>query len=214
MKRIAAVFVVLAALGGCKSSDRTHEELPSDPAGQTAGIEERELYWHQRGTDAAKAIWSKYRVSNDVALIGDGEGDTPSFGFAVESFNLLLDSVSSFWRTDLAAEAISAYYNDLASVYPDRTASASNYEILRWATACLRASRVTRNKVYLDEGRSLYDAIWLGQVDNALDGGIWGRSDVKSEKSAGPRLSPAPCAFFVFSYNDRGTWRTRRPTVL
>ena len=198
MKRFAVALVVLAALEGCKSSDRTHDDLLSDPAGQTAGIEERELYWHQRGTDAAKAIWSKYRVSNDVALIGEGDGDAPSFGFAVESFNLLLDSVSSFWRTDLAAEAISAYYNDLKSVYPDPTASASNYETLRWAIACLRASRVTGNKVYLDEGRSLYDAIWLGQVDNALDGGIWGRRDVKSEKSAGANLCAVVAAISLY----------------
>lgn len=196
--RIAVALLALAALAGCKSPDRTHEELPSDPAGQTSGVVEHELYWHQRGSDATKAIWSKFRVSNGVSLIGEENGVAPSFGFAVESFNLLLDSVSSFWRTDLASEAVSAYFHDFAAVYPDRSAYAGNYELLRWAIACIRASRVTGNRLYLEEGRSLYDAVWLGQVDNALDGGMWGRCDVKSEKSAAANLCAVVAAISLY----------------
>ena len=52
--------------------------------------------------------------------------------------------------------------------------------------------------MYLEEGRSLYDAIWLGQVDNALDGGIWGRRDVKSEKSAGANLCAVVAAISLY----------------
>ena len=130
MSRLLSVFFVLAVLAGCKSSECTKEETPSDLVEQGKGIEDRELYWYQRGTDSTRAIWAKYRLSNDVALLADGKGDAaPSFNFATQVFSLLLDNVSTFWRKDLAAEAVAAYFGDFSSVYPDRAANGRSEEL-------------------------------------------------------------------------------------
>ena len=116
MLRLLSVFFVLAVLAGCKSSECTKEETPSDIVEQVKGVEDRELYWYQRGVDATRAIWDKYRLSDDVALLADGKGgDAPSFGFSTQVFSLLLDNVSTFWRKDLAAEAVAAYFGDFSS---------------------------------------------------------------------------------------------------
>ena len=56
MLRAIAVLLVLAALAGCKSSGEK-SDVPQDPFEQSLNVEERELYWHQRGTDAALAPW-------------------------------------------------------------------------------------------------------------------------------------------------------------
>ena len=103
MLRAIAVLLVLAALAGCKSSGEK-SDVPQDPFEQSLNVEERELYWHQRGADATKAIWEKFRLRDDTALIGDGvRGMQPSYAFSSHTFNLLLDNVSIFWRKDLAA---------------------------------------------------------------------------------------------------------------
>ena len=179
------LLVLLAALAGCKSSERTKEDLLKDSGEQANAIEDRELYWYQRGADSTKAIWAKFRLSKDVALLMDGNGgDAPSFGFSTHVFCLLLDNVSTFWRKDLAAEAVSAYFGDFSAVYSDRSTNACNEEVLNWAIACVRASRTTGDKKYLDEASKLYEGLWLSQVDNALGGGMWHRRDEKTSKSA------------------------------
>ena len=181
MSRLLSVFFVLAVLAGCKSSECTKEETPSDIVEQVKGVEDRELYWYQRGVDATRAIWDKYRLSDDVALLADGKGgDAPSFGFSTQVFSLLLDNVSTFWRKDLAAEAVAAYFGDFSSVYPDRSANGRNDEVLKWAIVCVRASRTTGDQRYLDEARNLYDSLWLNQVDNALGGGMWHRRPISA----------------------------------
>lgn len=188
--RAMAAMLVVAALAGCKTEEGVHESPPLDsPEKSSSSVEEHELYWYQRGADATKAVWNKFRVSADGSLIGEG-GEAPSYSFATGAFNLLLDNVSTFWRTDLAAEAIAAYVGDFSAIYPDRAANGRNDEVLRWATASARAARITGNAKYLDEARRLYDALWHEQVDNALDGGMWHRSDEKSSKS----LSANMCA--------------------
>ena len=198
MLRCLMVSFVLAALAGCKSSECTKEETPSDLVEQGNGIEDRELYWYQRGVDATRAIWAKYRLSNDVALLADGKGRAPSFDFATQVFSLLLDNVSTFWRKDLAAEAVGAYFGDFSSVYPDRAANGCNDEVLKWAIACVRASRTTGDQKYLDEARTLYDSLWLNQVDNALGGGMWHRSDAKTSKSASVNLNAVVAALSLY----------------
>ena len=198
--RFIAVFLAFAALAGCKSSECTTEESPSDLIEQAKGIEDREIYWYQRGADATRAIWAKYRLSSDVALLSDGKrGVAPSFSFATHGFSLLLDNVSTFWRMDLAAEAIDAYFGDFSSVYPDRAANGRNDEVLKWAIACARASRTTGSKKYLDEARTLYDSLWLNHVDNALGGGMWHRSDEKTSKSAAANFSAVVAALGLYN---------------
>lgn len=199
MSRFVAVFFTLVALVGCKSSECTKEETPSDLVEQGKGIEDRELYWYQRGTDSTRAIWAKYRLSNEVALLADGKGDAaPSFNFATQVFSLLLDNVSTFWRKDLAAEAVAAYFGDFSSVYPDRAANSRNDEVLKWAIVCVRASRTSGDQKYLDEARTLYDSLWLNQVDNALGGGMWHRSDEKTSKSASVNLNAVVVALNLY----------------
>ena len=199
MLRFLAVSFVLAAFAGCKSSECTKEETPSDLVEQGNGIEDRELYWYQRGTDATRAIWAKYRLSNDVALLADGKGvAAPSFDFATQVFSLLLDNVSTFWRKDLAAEAIDAYLADFSSVYPDRAANGRNDEVLKWAIVCVRAWRTTGDQKYLAEAQALYDSLWLKQVDNALGGGMWNRSDEKTSKSASVNLNAVVAALSLY----------------
>lgn len=198
MLRAIAVLLVLAALAGCKSSGEK-SDVPQDPFEQSLNVEERELYWHQRGADATKAIWEKFRLSDDTPLIGDSvRGRLPSYAFSTHAFNLLLDNVSIFWRKDRAAEAVSAFFYDFTKVYPDRSANCSNEEVLRWAIVCTRASRVTGNKVYLEEARTLYDSLWQTQVDNALDGGMWHRSDEKVSKSAAANLCAVVAALNLY----------------
>ena len=199
MSRFVAVFFVLAALAGCQSSECTKEETPSGLVEQVKGVEDRELYWYQRGADSTRAIWERFRLSNDVALLMDGKGgDAPSFNFATQVFSLLLDNVSTFWRKDLAAEAVAAYFGDFSAVYPDRTANGRTDEVLNWAIACVRASRTTGDQRYLDEARNLYDSFWLNQVDNALGGGMWHRSDEKTSKSASVNLCAAVAALGLY----------------
>ena len=196
--RVIAVFLLLAALAGCKSSVEK-SDVPQDPFEQSLNVEERELYWHQRGADATKAIWEKFRLRADTPLIGDGvRGRQPSYAFSTHAFNLLLDNVSIFWRKDLTAEAVSAFFYDFSKVYPDRSANCRNEEVLRWAVVCTRAARVTGNKSYLEEARTLYDSLWQTQVDNALDGGMWHRSDEKVSKSAAANLCAVVAALNLY----------------
>ena len=196
--RTIAVFFVLAVLAGCKSSVEK-SDVPQDPFEQSLNVEERELYWHQRGADATKAIWEKFRLRDDTPLIGDGvRGRLPSYAFSTHAFNLLLDNVSIFWRKDRAAEAVSAFFRDFTKVYPDRSANCRNDEVLRWAVVCTRAAHVTGNKSYLEEARTLYDTMWQTQVDNALDGGMWHRSDEKVSKSAAANLCAVVAALNLY----------------
>ena len=191
--RLAVVLVALVALGGCKSSESV-SGATDDAREQRTGVEDRELYWYQRGADATKAIWAKFRLSDDVALVADGNGGiAPSYRFSTYAFDLLLDNVSTFWRKDLATEAVDAYFGDFSRVYPDRAANFRNGDVLRWAAACTRASLVTGKGMYLEEARKLYDALWLQQVDNTLGGGMWHRNDARNAKSASANL----CAVIV-----------------
>ena len=197
--RTISLFVLLAALAGCVSNECTSEDLPNEPKqDMSANIEDWEMYWYHRGADATRAIWSKFRLSSDVALLSDGKGGEPSYAFCTYASSLLLDNVSTFWRKDLAAEAVSAYYNDFSAKYPDRAANCRNDEVLLWAIACARASRITRNKMYLEEAKTLYDSLWLNQVDNAIGGGMWHRSDEKTVKSASANLSAVIAAIDLY----------------
>ena len=191
--RIAIVLAALVALGGCKSSE-SGSGAASDARETSKGVEERELYWYQRGADATKAIWAKFRLADDVALVADGNGGVvPSYRFSTHAFDLLLDNVATFWRKDLAIEAVDAYFADFSRLYPDRAANFRNGDVLRWAAACTRASVVTGKGMYLEEAGKLYDALWLEQVDNTLGGGMWHRNDAKNAKSASANL----CAVIV-----------------
>ena len=192
--RALAALVLLAVLAGCKSSECTTEDLSKDSFAQVKGVEDRELYWYQRGVDSTKAIWAKFRLSDNVALVADGNGGiAPSYRFSTYAFDLLLDNVATFWRKDLAGEAIDAYFGDFARVYPDRAANFRNDDVLRWATACTRASFITGKGMYREEARKLYDTLWLEQVDNTLGGGMWHRNDARNAKSASANL----CAVIV-----------------
>ena len=193
------LLVLLAALAGCVSNECTSEDIPKAPNEDLSqSIEDWELYWYHRGADATRAIWSKYRLSSDIALLSEDKGGEPSYAFSTYAFYLLLDNVGTFWRKDLAAEAVSAYYNDFAAKFPDRAANCRNDEVLLWAIACARASRITRNKMYLEEARTLYDSLWLNQVDNAIGGGMWHRSDEKTVKSASANLSAVIAAIDLY----------------
>ena len=109
--RTISLLVLLAALAGCLSNECTSEDLPKEPKQDLPdSIEDWEMYWYHRGADATRAIWSNYRLSSDVALLSDGKGGEPSYAFSTYTFYLLLDNVATFWRKDLAAEAVSAYY--------------------------------------------------------------------------------------------------------
>ena len=158
--RSAALFAAMSVLfaAGCKSGpDTTSETAPTEQKKgepQIADVDS-ELYWYQRGTDATKAVWSK-----------------------------LLDSVGIFWRRDLAADAIAAYFRDFTAEHPKREANVYNDDILWWAIACTRAARITNDKSYFLEAQRLYDRLWSTQVDNALDGGMWWRSDEHNTKNA------------------------------
>ena len=197
--RTTSLLVLLAALAGCVSNECTSEDIQKAPNEDlSASIEDWELYWYHRGADATRAIWSKFRLSSDVALLSDGKGGEPSYAFSTYAYYLLLDNVATFWRKDLAAEAVSAYYYDFSAKYPDRAANCRNDEVLRWALACARASRITRNKTYLEEAKALYDSLWLKQVDNAIGGGMWHRSDEKTVKSASANLSAVLTALDLY----------------
>lgn len=197
--RTISLLALLAAFAGCVSNECTSEDIPKAPNEDlTASIEDWEMYWYHRGSDATRAIWSKFRLASDVALLSDDKGGDPSYAFSTYAFSLLLDNVSTFWRKDLAAEAVSAYYNDFSAKYPDRAANCRNDEVLLWAIACARASRITRNKMYLEEAKTLYDSLWLNQVDNAIGGGMWHRSDEKTVKSASANLSAVIAAIDLY----------------
>ncbi|MBO4708211.1 MAG: hypothetical protein J5727_00370 [Kiritimatiellae bacterium] len=199
-RRAIAAAVLLTAFAGCTTGGKsTGGEHPLDsPEESSSSIEEHELYWYQRGADATKAVWNKFRISADKSLIGEG-GRVPSYSFATGAFNLLLDNVSTFWRKDLAAEAVAAYVGDFSAICPDRAANGRNDEVLLWATACARASRLTGNVKYLDEACRLYDALWLKQVDNAVGGGMWHRSDEKTSKSMSANMCAVIAAVHLYS---------------
>jgi len=190
MKRVlllSASFAAAVSLCGCKSGPGTTDEgaHASVPGEAKVADEDCELYWHERGSDAARAVWSRYRLRADNAILRNAKGDGPlEYWFAAQAFDVLLDSVGSFWRKDLAAEAVDAYFRDFAAVHPDRRANVYNDDILWWAVACTRAARITGERRYLEEAQELYDHLWRTQVDNALGGGMWWRSDVHGEKNA------------------------------
>ena len=173
-------------MSGCKSSDTTDEIRVFDGAAQGNGADDDvELYWYQRGSDATKAIWAKYRLGPESALLKSYDGEAPvGFWFASQAFDLLLDSVGMFWRKDLAADAVNAYFRDFTAMFPNRRDHVYNDDILWWAISCTRAAFITNNKDYLLEAKDLYDHLWSTQVDNALGGGMWWRSDDKKTKNA------------------------------
>ena len=183
------LLLALFAVSACKSRQVTTDEepaiTPTAKGEEDVRDEECELYWYHRGTDATRAIWAAYRLSDADALLADGQGEGPlPFWLSAQAFDLLLDSVGNFWRRDLAAQAVAAYYRDFTALHPDRASCASNEEALWWAVACMRASRITNAKSYSLEAQALYDRLWSEQIDNALGGGMWRRSDQRDAKSA------------------------------
>ncbi len=182
----AAALLIAAFTCGCTTSRDTTDEasvVPEDGVG--SDVDDAELYWYQRGADATKAIWNKYRAGPNSALLKAPSADKPiGFSLSTHAFNLLLDSVGTFWRKDLAAEAIAAYYRDFTSVYRNRRSHEYNDEVLWWAVACTRAAYITNDKTYFLEAKELYDNLWATQVDNAMGGGMWWRLDDKKTKNA------------------------------
>ena len=157
--RSAALFAAMSVLfaAGCKSGpDTTSETAPTEQKKgepQIADVDS-ELYWYQRGTDATKAVWSKYRLRGDGALLRNASGDRAlDFWFSAQAFDLLLDSVGIFWRKDLAADAVAAYFRDFTAEHPKREANVYNDDILWWAIACTRAARITNDKSYFLEAQ-------------------------------------------------------------
>ena len=198
-----AIAAALLAVAGCASTGETTNEAPIEPTSTGAaaqGDEDCELYWYQRGTDQTRAIWQNFRLSDDSAILGAGPGAGPlPFRPAVQSFSLLLDSVGNFWRKDLAVEAVAAFFRDFSARYPGRAAEADNGDLLWWAIACMRASRITNDKFYHLEGKAIYDRLWGTQVDNALDGGMWSRGDVHDEKGAEVNFAAAIAALELYA---------------
>ncbi len=190
MKHLAPsiLLALCATLCGCKSSDTTDEASQAYGRSASSGHaadEDTELYWYQRGTDATKAIWTKYRVSPETASLRSADPNTPlGFWFSAQAFDLLLDSVGVFWRKDLAADAVDAYFREFTRSFPNRRSHAYNDDVLWWCIACTRAARITNNKNYILEAKELYDHLWSTQVDNAIGGGMWWRNDDRKTKNA------------------------------
>lgn len=206
MRQVVAIALSLAliAVSACKSRQTTTDEdlavAPSAHGEKTLPDEDSELYWYHRGTDATRAVWSAYRLSDADALLFDGQGEGPlPFWLSAQAFDLLLDSVGHFWRKDLAAEVVAAYYRDFTALHPDRASHASNEDVLWWSIACVRAARITNDKSYSLESRTLYDRLWSTQVDNALGGGMWRRSDNRNEKSAAVNFAAVVVALNLYS---------------
>lgn len=183
---IAIAALALCALpSGCETTPGTTDEVAVATDGKAPVVDDAELYWYQRGADAAKSIWAKYRVGPDSALLKSADSGRPlGFWLSSQAFDLLLDSVGTFWRKDLAAEAVSVYFRDFTSLYRNRRNLEYNDELLWWSIACTRAAYITNDKTYLLEAKELYDHLWSTQVDNATGGGMWWRSDDKSSKNA------------------------------
>jgi predicted alpha-1,6-mannanase (GH76 family) len=184
-----SLLAVLAALAhGCKSAyETTSETARTERSSAEPGLGDvdSELYWYQRGTDATKAVWEKYRQRGESSLLRSSKGTgSLDFWFSAQAFDLLLDSVGMFWRKDLAAEAVETYFKDFAAEHPDRAAHVFNDDVLWWAIACTRAARITNESRYLVEAKDIYDRLWTTQVDNALGGGMWWRADEHKSKSA------------------------------
>ncbi len=187
---LLAPILLATAVAGCKSAsettDETRGEARDDDAKATmvADVDD-ELYWYQRGTDATRAIWSKYRIGASSALLRSGNSATPmGFWHSVQAFNLLMDSVGTFWRKDLAADAIRAYFRDFTMKFPDRANHAGNDDVVSWIVTCTRAARITNDKSYFLEAQELYDNLWATQVDNTIGGGMWWRKDERTVKNA------------------------------
>lgn len=180
-----AALALGALLSGCVTASDTTDEVAVVLNEKGSDIDDAELYWYQRGSDTTKAIWAKYRVGPDSALLKSIDSDKPlDFWFSSQAFDLLLDSVGMFWRKDLAAEAISVYFRNCTSLYRNRKKIEHNDDLLWWSIACTRAAYITNEKIYLLEAKELYDHLWSTQVDNAIGGGMWWRSDDKSSKNA------------------------------
>ena len=204
MRQIVTIALALFAVSACKSPQMTTDDdpaiAPSVGGEKTLPDEDSELYWYHRGTDATRAVWAAYRLSDADALLSDGQGEGPlPFWLSAQAFDLLLDSVGNFWRRDLAAQAVAAYYRDFTALYPDRASCASNEDTLWWAVACMRASRITNDKAYSLEARALYDRLWSTQVDNALGGGMWRRSDNRDGKSAAANFAAVVVALNLYT---------------
>ena len=180
-----AAFSLCVLVSGCATPTDTTDEIAVAADEKGSAVDDAELYWYQRGADAAKSIWSKYRVGPDSALLKSVDSGKPlDFWLSSQAFDLLLDSVGTFWRRDLAVEAVSAYFRDFTSLYRNRRNFACNDDILWWSIACTRAAYITNDKTYLLEAQELYDHLWSTQVDNAIGGGMWWRSDDRSSKNA------------------------------
>ena len=204
MKRILTLSLALLVLSACKSRQMTSDDeataVTSTSGGDAFHDADYELYWYHRGLDSTRAVWAAYRFSDEGALLRDAQGKGPlSFWLSTQAFDLLLDSVGNFWRRDLAAEAVAAYYKDFASVHPMRASNVRNDDILWWTIACLRASRITNDKSYSLEARTFYDRLWSTQIDNALGGGMWRRSDRRDVKSASANFPAVIAALILYT---------------
>ncbi len=181
----SAAFALCVVLSGCETTPDTTDEVAVATDEKESVVEDAELYWYQRGADATKSIWAKYRVGPDSALLKSADSDKPlDFWLSSQAFDLLLDSVGTFWRKDLAVEAVSVYFRDFTSLYRNRRTLEYNDDLLWWSIACTRAAYITNDKTYLLEAKELYDHLWSTQVDNAIGGGMWWRSDDKRSKNA------------------------------
>ena len=174
LKSVVVLCALIAA--GCQTKVPEEKKVLHD--------EDYELYWYQRGAETTKAIWQAYRFRDDNSLLRKDAEHPLDFWFSAQAFDVLLDNVATFWRKDLAVEAVQAYFNDFTNLHPDRKANIYNDDILWWTIACTRAARITADPRYLAEARDLYDHLWKTQVDNALGGGMWWRSDEHKSKNA------------------------------
>lgn len=203
MKRAVPLAFALLAVAACKSLNETTNEAPIIPSTSEDVLlpdEDCELYWYQRGSDATRAVWAVYRLNDASALLKDAVGDgSLSFRRAAQTFDLLLDNVGNFWRKDFAVEAVAAYYRDFTAAHPDRAAEVCNDDLIWWALACLRASRITNDKTYQAEGQGIYDRLWSTQVDNALDGGMWRRGDERTSKGANVNFAAVVAALNLYA---------------
>ena len=105
------------------------------------------------------------------------------FWFAAHAWDTIIDAAELF-GDEKSKSMIASFYDAFMRREPDWRRNNFNDDILWWTIACTRAYSATKDKRYLDQGRTMFDWLLEHEVDDTLGGGMWWKNSEHKSKNA------------------------------